>query len=69
LIVAGPLALDLIGRIAGASGGARATMLVGVIFLIGAAAALTRVDPRRREGEENVQTPGPEAPAPFPIAG
>ena len=68
LIVAGPLALDLIGRIVGASGGARATMLVGVIFLIGAGAALTRVDPRRREGMETVQQPGSDTPESLPVA-
>jgi MFS family permease len=69
LIVAGPLALDLIGRIVGVSGGARATMLIGVIFLIGAAAALTRVDPRRREDEEAVVVPRQEAPAPLSSLG
>jgi MFS family permease len=49
LIIAGPLALDLLGRLIGESSGARSTMLVGVIFLVGAALALTRVDARRRE--------------------
>ena len=49
LLIAGPLALDLVGRILGASSGARATMLVAVVFLVGAALALTRVDARRRE--------------------
>lgn len=64
LIVAGPLALDLIGRLIGVSGGARATMLVGVVFLIGAALALTRVDPRRRE--EPMDPVGAEIPEPLP---
>ncbi len=49
LLVAGPLALDLVGRLLGQSSGARATMLVAVVFLVGAALALTRVDARRRE--------------------
>lgn len=49
LIIAGPLALDLLGRLIGESSGARSTMLVGVVFLVGAALALTRVDARRRE--------------------
>ncbi len=69
LIVAGPLALDLIGRSLGMPGGARATMLVGVIFLIGAAAALTRVDPRRREDDEGVEQPGSASREPLPSVG
>jgi len=52
LIIAGPLALDLLGRLIGESSGARSTMLVGVVFLVGAALALTRVDARRREMSE-----------------
>ncbi|MBA4170568.1 MAG: MFS transporter, partial [Chloroflexi bacterium] len=52
LIIAGPLALDLLGRLIGESSGARSTMLVGVVFLVGAALALTRVDARRREISE-----------------
>jgi MFS family permease len=50
LLFGGPLALDLVGRLLGLSAGARATMLVAVVFLGGAALALTRVDARRREG-------------------
>jgi MFS family permease len=52
LIVAGPLALDLVGRTLGLEAGARAAMLVAVSFLVFAAAALTRVDARRREAVE-----------------
>lgn len=52
LIIAGPLALDLLGRLIGESSGARSTMLVGVVFLVGAALALTRVDARRREATD-----------------
>jgi MFS family permease len=49
LIVAGPLALDLLGRLLGEPFGARSTMLVAVAFLVGAGLALVRVDARRRE--------------------
>ena len=49
LIIAGPLALDLLGRVLGGPAGARATMLVAVIFLVGSGLALLRVDARRRE--------------------
>jgi MFS family permease len=49
LIIAGPLALDLVGRLLGGALGARSTMIVAVIFLVGAALALLRVDARRRE--------------------
>jgi MFS family permease len=52
LIVAGPLALDLLGRMLGEPIGARATMLVAVLFLVGSGLALLRVDARRREREE-----------------
>jgi MFS family permease len=52
LLVAGPLALDLVGRLLGEPLGARATMLVAVVFLIGSGLALVRVDARRREREE-----------------
>ena len=55
LIVAGPLALDIVGRLLGADIGARATMLVAVLFLVGAGLALTRVDARRRERSEPVE--------------
>ena len=51
LIVAGPLALDLVGRLLGLEAGARAAMLVAVAFLGLAALALARVDARRRERE------------------
>ena len=60
LIVAGPLALDVVGRLLGADIGARATMLVAVLFLVGAGLALTRVDARRRERDEPVE-PSPAA--------
>ena len=60
LIVAGPLALDLIGRSLGLESGARGAMLVAVVFLALAAAALVRVDARRRE----VAEPAAEASAP-----
>jgi MFS family permease len=66
LIVAGPLALDLLGRLVGADVGARATMLVAVLFLAGAGLALTRVDARRREHGEPLEpavTPGTTASA------
>jgi MFS family permease len=49
LVVAGPLALDLVGRALGLEMGARATMFVAVAFLGFAALALLRVDARRRE--------------------
>jgi predicted MFS family arabinose efflux permease len=52
LIVAGPLALDLLGRLLGEPLGARSTMLVAVIFLAGSSLALFRVDARRRERDE-----------------
>ena len=52
LVVAGPLVLDLVGRLLGSAAGARATMLVAVLFLVGAGLALMRVDARRREREE-----------------
>ena len=52
LLVAGPLALDLLGRLFGEPFGPRATMLVAVVFLVGAGLALTRVDARRRERED-----------------
>jgi len=52
LIIAGPLALDLLGRMLGGPTGARATMIVAVIFLVGSGLALLRVDARRRELEE-----------------
>jgi MFS family permease len=51
LLVAGPLALDLVGRLLGLDIGARATMLVAVLFLVSAGLALLRVDARRREHE------------------
>jgi predicted MFS family arabinose efflux permease len=63
LIVAGPLALDLIGRLLGADMGARATMLVAVLFLVGAGLALTRVDARRRERDESMNQAGQQSPA------
>jgi MFS family permease len=68
LLVAGPLALDLIGRAVGASGGARATMLVGVVFLVGAALALIRVDPRRQEGDAVVEASRVETAEPLAAA-
>ena len=61
LVVAGPLALDLVGRMTGAGGGARATMVVGVAFLVLAALALLRVDPTRREAGD-VEERDPPAP-------
>ena len=66
LLVAGPLALDLIARLLGEpSAGARAAMLVGVVFLVGAALALLRVDPRRREGDDIVEEARIEAAEPL----
>ena len=60
LIVAGPLALDLLGRTLGESVGARSTMLVAVLFLVGAGLALFRVDARRREWDEVADDAGRE---------
>jgi len=60
LIIAGPLALDLLGRVLGGPAGARATMLVAVIFLVGSGLALLRVDARRRELEEPAGDTEPE---------
>ena len=60
LIVAGPLALDLMGRIFGEPFGARSTMIVAVLFLVGAGLALFRVDARRREREDLELQPGHE---------
>jgi len=66
LLVAGPLALDLIARLLGEpSAGARAAMLVGVVVLVGAALALLRVDPRRREGDDIVEEARIEAAEPL----
>jgi MFS family permease len=67
LIVAGPLALDLVGRLLGDAAGARAAMLVAVVFLAAAGLALLRVDARRREREEPLGEPEYEG-APTPIA-
>jgi MFS family permease len=64
LIVAGPLALDLVGRLLGAPLGARAAMIVAVVFLAGAGLALMRVDARRREREEAFVEPTLSTPAP-----
>jgi MFS family permease len=63
LVVAGPLALDLVGRALGLEAGARAAMFVAVAFLGLAALALLRVDARRRERE--AAAPVPEG-APLP---
>jgi MFS family permease len=52
LVVAGPLALDVVGRALGLEAGARAAMFVAVAFLGFAALALLRVDARRRELEQ-----------------
>ena len=60
LIVAGPLVLDLLGRTLGESVGARSTMLVAVLFLVGAGLALFRVDARRREWYEVADDAGRE---------
>ena len=60
LIIAGPLALDLLGRVLGGPAGARATMLVAVIFLVGSGLALLRVDARRRELGEPADGAEPE---------
>ena len=60
LIIAGPLALDLLGRMLGEPLGARATMIVAVIFLVGSGLALLRVDARRRELEEPAGGTEPE---------
>ncbi len=60
LIIAGPLALDLLGRVLGGPAGARATMLVAVIFLVGSGLALLRVDARRRELGEPAGGTDPE---------
>ena len=60
LIIAGPLALDLLGRVLGGPAGARATMLVAVIFLVGSGLALLRVDARRRELGEPADGTEPE---------
>jgi MFS family permease len=60
LIVAGPLALDLLGRLLGAPMGARSTMFVAVLFLAAAGLALMRVDARRREHEGHEAEPPPE---------
>ncbi len=49
LVVAGPLR-DLFGRTE-LSLGPRAAIAIGIIYVVGAALALTRVDPRRRELE------------------
>jgi MFS family permease len=69
LLVAGPLALDLVARLLGApSAGARAAMLVGVVFLVGAALALLRVDPRRREGGDPVEEGSLQAVEPLATA-
>ncbi len=61
LIVAGPLALDLVGRLLGLEAGARAAMLVAVAFLGLAAIALAKVDARRRE--RDLPTASPAEPA------
>jgi hypothetical protein len=62
LVVAGPLALDLVGQALGLEAGARATMFVAVAFLGLAALALLRVDAHRRElGAE----PSPREPVPI----
>ena len=60
LIVAGPLFLDLLGRLIGEPFGARSTMLVAVLFLVGAGLALFRVDARRREWDEVADDVGRE---------
>jgi MFS family permease len=60
LVVAGPLALDLLGRMFGQPFGARSTMLVAVLFLVGSGLALLRVDARRREPEEAASGAEPE---------
>ena len=57
LIIAGPLALDLLGRLLGEPLGARSTMIVAVLFLVGSGLALFRVDARRRELDETVGEP------------
>jgi MFS family permease len=66
LIVAGPLVLDLVGRALGESIGARSTMLVAVLFLVGAGLALFRVDARRREWGEATDEGVPEPPLTTP---
>lgn len=66
LIVAGPVQ-DVVARTAGDPLGPRAGVAVGVLCLVGAALALTRVDPRRREAgrtEEEAQV----TPTPVPTA-
>jgi MFS family permease len=60
LIIAGPVALDLLGRLLGEPLGARSTMLVAVLFLVGSGLALLRVDARRREREEPAGGAEPE---------
>jgi MFS family permease len=60
LIVAGPLFLDLLGRLVGEPLGARSTMLVAVAFLVAAGLALFRVDARRRELEDTSGEPDAE---------
>lgn len=60
LIIAGPLALDLVGRLLGEPIGARSTMLVAVVFLAAAGLALVRVDARRREVGEGPDEKGAE---------
>ena len=60
LIVAGPLFLDLLGDLVGEPLGARSTMIVAVVFLVGAGLALFRVDARRRELDETAGGAEPE---------
>lgn len=69
LIVAGPLALDLVGRWLGVDVGARATMMVAVGFLVAAGLALTRVNAQRREEATEAAPAGPEAAVSIHVTG
>lgn len=69
LIVAGPLALDLVGRWLGVDVGARATMMMAVGFLVAAGLALTRVNAQRREEATEAAPADPEAAVSIHVTG
>ena len=62
IVVAGP-AQDLTGALFGDAVGPRVAIAIAAAFVVGAAMALTRVNPRRREDAESLSGV-PTAPAP-----